>query len=193
MKRRSVIALGFVAAALYGCADQQTSNAGWTTLFDGRNLDAFNRVGNANWRLTDGVVQADSGVGFLVTRTSYADFQVRAEFWADDNANSGIYMRCANAEKITDETCYEANIFDKRPDPTYATGAMTKFAKSLVPMKAVGKWNTYDITAQGDHLVVVLNGVKTVDMHNSKFRSGPIALQAAAGTVKFRKVEIRPL
>jgi hypothetical protein len=193
MKRRSAIALGFVAAALYGCADQQTSNAAWTTLFDGRNLDAFNRVGNANWRLTDGVVQADSGVGFLVTRTSYADFQVRAEFWADDNANSGIYMRCANAEKITDETCYEANIFDKRPDPTYATGAMTKFAKSMAPMKAAGKWNTYDITARGDHLVVVLNGVKTVDMHDSKFRSGPIALQAAAGTVKFRKVEIRPL
>ena len=50
-----------------------------------------------------------------------------------------------------------------------------------------------EITAQGDHLIVVLNGVKTVDTHNSKYTQGPIALQASAGTVRFRKVEIRPL
>jgi hypothetical protein len=194
MKRTSFIALHFVAAiALSACAHRQTPDAGWITLFDGNNLDAFTRVGNANWRVIDGVVQADDGIGFLATRASYGDFQIRAEFWADDNANSGIYMRCANPEKITDETCYEANIFDTRPDPTYATGAMTKLAKSMAPMRAAGRWNTYDITARGDHLVVVLNGVKTVDLRDSKFRSGPIALQSAAGTIKFRKIEIKPL
>ena len=30
--------------------------------------------------------------------------------------------------------------------------------------KAAGKWNTYDITAKGDHFVVILNGQKTVDV-----------------------------
>ncbi|HWI13416.1 MAG TPA: DUF1080 domain-containing protein [Burkholderiales bacterium] len=186
--------LGFIAAAaLAGCAHQPASGGGWLTLFDGSSLDAFDRVGNANWTVKDGVVQADKGVGFLVTKARYADFQVRAEFWADEDANSGIYMRCTNPEKITDESCYEANIFDKRPDPTYATGAVTKFAKSTTPMKAAGKWNTYEITAKGDHLVVVLNGVKTVDMRDGKFASGPIALQSAAGTIRFRKVEVRPL
>ena len=33
--------------------------------------------------------------------------------------------------------------------------------------KAGGKWNTYEITAQGPHLVVVLNGQKTVDVQDS--------------------------
>jgi len=85
-------ALGFIAAAaLAGCAHQPASDGGWVTLFDGGSLDAFDRVGNANWTVRDGVVQADKGVGFLVTKARYSDFQVRAEFWADEDANSGIF------------------------------------------------------------------------------------------------------
>ncbi|HEX7785995.1 MAG TPA: DUF1080 domain-containing protein, partial [Methylomirabilota bacterium] len=89
--------------------------------------------------------------------------------------------------------CYEANIFDQRPDPTYGTGAIVKVAKVQPMPKAGGKWNTYDITLRGPRLVVVLNGVKTVDVQDSKLASGPIALQWGRGTIKFRKVEIKPL
>jgi len=39
---------------------------------------------------------------------------------------------------------------------------------------------------------LVLDGVTTVDVEDSKFASGPIGLQWGAGTIKFRKVEIRP-
>ena len=46
---------------------------------------------------------------------------------------------------------------------------------------------------RGNRLVLVLNGVKTVDVEDSKLASGPIALQWGRGTIKFRKVEIRPL
>ena len=41
--------------------------------------------------------------------------------------------------------------------------------------------------------VVVLNGRKTVDTHDAKLASGPFALQWGRGTVKFRKVEVKPL
>jgi len=41
--------------------------------------------------------------------------------------------------------------------------------------------------------VLVLNGQKTVDVRNKTFSDGRIALQYAAGVVKFRKVQIRPL
>jgi hypothetical protein len=40
---------------------------------------------------------------------------------------------------------------------------------------------------------VVLNGQKTVDVRNAKFASGPLALQWGRGTIKWRKVEIKPL
>jgi len=60
--------------------------------------------------------------------------------------------------------------------------------------KAAGKWNSYEITAQGPHLTVVLNGQTTADVQDSKhLNAGPIALQYGSGVVKFRKVQIKPL
>ena len=38
-----------------------------------------------------------------------------------------------------------------------------------------------------------LNGQKTVDTRDAKFAAGPFALQWGRGTIKFRKVEIRPI
>jgi hypothetical protein len=184
-------------ATLAGCA-WMPGMGGWTTLVDGtQGLDNFNRVGEANWSASDGAIQASAGgkdPAYLVSKGSYKDFTIRAEFWSSDDANSGIFLRCQDPAKITDENCYEANIFDQRPDPTYGTGAIVKVAKAPDPMpKAGGKWNTYEITAQGDHLVLVLNGTKTVDVRDAKLASGPIALQWGRGIVKFRKVQIKAL
>jgi Domain of Unknown Function (DUF1080) len=184
-------------ATLVGCATGGAST-GWTTLVDGATgLDNFNRVGDANWSASDGAIQASSSSkdpGYLVSKASYKNFMLRAEFWASDDANSGVFLRCQEPGKITDENCYEANIFDQRPDPTYGTGAIVKVAKVPDPMpKAGGHWNTYEITARGTRLVLVLNGVKTVDVEDSKLATGPIALQWGRGTIKFRKVEIKPL
>jgi hypothetical protein len=203
MKQRTAAALAAVtlAAGLAGCANMNMSmpfGIGWTTLIDGtKGMENFRRVGDANWVASDGAIQASSGgkdPGYLVTNNSYKDFQLRAEFWASDDANSGVYMRCQEPNRITDENCYEANIFDTRPDPSYGTGAIVKVAKLTAPMiKAGGKWNTYEITAQGDRLVVVLNGVKTIETRDSKFAQGPVALQWGRGTIKWRKLEIKPL
>ena len=198
MRASAARGLGSAAlvAALTGCATN--GGGGWTTLVDGaKGLDNFERVGEADWTATDGAIQATQGgktAAFLVSRNSYTDFAMRVEFWASDNANSGVFLRCQDRSKITDENCYEANIFDQRPDPTYGTGAIVKVAPVAQPMpKAGGKWNTYEITVRGTQLVLVLNGTRTVDVQDSRLASGPIALQWGAGTIRFRKVEIRPL
>jgi hypothetical protein len=190
------IGSGALALALGGCATG--GGGGWTTLVDGtQGLDNFNRVGEANWSAADGAIQASSGgkdPAYLVSKVPYKDFAMRVEFWASDDANSGVFMRCQDAGKINDESCYEANIFDQRPDPTFGTGAIVKVAKAPDPMpKAGGKWNTYEITMQGTRLAVVLNGQKTVDIQDAKFASGPFALQWGRGTIKFRKVQIKPI
>ena len=184
------------ALALTACANMP-GGGGWTPLVDnGRGMEKLNRVGEADWALVDGALQATKGSGnaYLVTRESYTDFVIRAEFWASDDANSGLFMRCQKPADINDETCYEANIFDQRPDPTYGTGSIVKVAPvRQPPPKAGGKWNTMEVTIKGDHIVVLLNGEKTVDHRDRKFASGPVALQWGRGTVKFRKVEIRTI
>jgi hypothetical protein len=163
-------------------------------LFDGKNIDAFNKVGDANWTIAEGVVQADKGMGgYLVTKQPYTDFEIRAEFWVDTPANSGIFIRCENPQMPGAEACYEVNIFDTRPDPAYATGGIVNVAKVATPIKAGGKWNTYEIRAQGSHLTVTLNGMKTADVMDTKHARGPFALQYGAGVVKFRSVQVRPL
>ena len=192
-----IVAAAALVVALSSCATGGR-DGGWTTLVDGtKGLENFNRVGEANWTGTDGAIQATQGgktPAYLVSKSPYKDFMMRVEFWASDDANSGVFMRCQDPGKITDESCYEANIFDQRPDPTYGTGAIVKVAPVAAPMpKAGGKWNTYEITMRGTHLVLVLNGQKTVDTQSAKFASGPFALQWGRGTVKFRKVELRPL
>ena len=85
------------------------------------------------------------------------------------------------------------NIYDLRPDQTYGTGAIVDVAPVNPMPKAGGKWNTFEITARGPLMTVVLNGVKTSEGKDAKFASGPIRLQYGAGVVKFRKVAIRPL
>jgi Domain of Unknown Function (DUF1080) len=191
--------IGFALASHSNDAAAQ-ADAGWITLFDGKNLDNWNQIGTANWKLEDGAVVADSGNGFLVSKNAYTDFQIRAEFYVDSETNSGIFIRCTDPNSVTGKTAYEVNIWDTRPDPTYGTGAIVDVAKVDPMPKAGGKWNVYEITAKGNTFTVVLNGQKTVDgAQADKFASGRVALQHGkgvtdeSGIVKFRKVEIKPL
>jgi hypothetical protein len=164
-----------------------------TTLLDGTSMRGWNVVGTANWQVTEGAVQASSGAGFLVTPMSYGDFQLITELWVDDDANSGVFIRCSDPMMITADNAYEVNIFDKRPDPAYRTGAIVNVAKPSAMINAGGKWNTLEISAQGRRLTVTLNGTRTVDVQDDKHARGAIALQYGAGVVKFRSVRIRAL
>ncbi|CAD5374528.1 conserved exported hypothetical protein [Rubrivivax sp. A210] len=211
MQRRLVLAqiarigqITLFAAALAGCA-ALTPDSGWVSLLDGGKglAENFDRVGDANWRTVDGLVVADKGKGgFLVSKASYKDFLLRAEFWAETDTNSGLFLRLSDPLKITADNSYEVNIWDIRPDPKYGTGGIVGFAAVPVPVvhKAGGRWNSYEIEARGAQLTVRLNGVVTTTLQNDKFASGPLALQygagvqgATGGPIKWRKVAIKPL
>ena len=158
---------------------------------------------------SDGAVQASAGgkdPAYLVSKESYTDFAMRVEFWASDDANSGVFIRCTDPEKIGTASGYEVNIWDDRPEKDYATGAIVGIAKVDPMPRATGQWNTYEIVAKGSTFTVTLNGKRTVEnAQDSKFANGRIALQHGLGNkdaagvvndkgvVKFRKVEIRPL
>ena len=212
MKRLSTIAAGLlIGAAAFQYADVASGQSdGWITLLDSTNKGDWGEVGTANWEMKDGAMTADKlngkDLGYLVTKNSYKDFQIRAEFWVDEEANSGVFIRCDRSDKIDAKICYEVNIYDKRPDPSYGTGAIVDVAKVDPMPKAAGKWNVYEITAKGSTFTVILNGQKTVDgAQDAKFAGGRIALQhglglkdangvaSDKGVVKFRKVEIKPL
>ena len=205
MKRLSVISIFLLAIAFIfaGCAVQPPGPQ-WVTLIDGdKGLENWNRIGDANWRAEGGAIVADKGKsGFLVSKNSYKDFEIYAEFWAETDTNSGIFIRASDPNKVGADNSYEVNIWDIRPDPIYGTGAIVDFAAVPVPLvnKAGGKWNTYEISAKGTELTVKLNGVVTVSTQNGKYASGPFALQfgpgvkgVTGGIIKWRKVQIKSL
>jgi hypothetical protein len=166
---------------------------GWVSLFDGKSLDNFTQTGEANWRIEDGAIVADKGKGgHLVSKEKYKDHAIRIEFWSDEAANSGIFARCA-PDKIGAKTCYEFNIFDKRPDPSYGTASIVYIAEVNPMPKAAGKWNTMEVTMKGRQLTLVFNGVKTVDVRNGLWDEGHFTLQYGKGVMKFRKVEVKKL
>lgn len=194
----TIITAAIILSLIPLSAGPAFADDGWVTLLDQGRKGEWNEVGRANWEMKDGVLVANKLEGkdyaYLVSKSIYKDFQIYAEFWVDDDANSGIFIRCEKPNAIDGKSCYEVNVFDKRPDPSYGTGAIVGTAKVDPMPKAGGKWNTYEITAQGSHLVAVLNGQKTADVQDSKHpNGGPIALQYGAGVVKFRLVKMKPL
>jgi hypothetical protein len=207
MARLPMLAVALLFSALAGLqytgpASGQSSGDGWITLFDGKNLDQWQGEAgnNAIWRIEDGSIAVEKmnkdpkAIVNLVSKQSFTDFELRAEFWVSDDANSGIYIRCTDPAKVNSKSAYEVNIFDTRPDPSFGTGAIVDVAKAATVLKTGGKWNTYEIVAKGPKFTVTLNGVKTVDgAEDNRFPSGRIALQYGQGTVKFRKVQIKPL
>ena len=101
----SVLATAFAVMALAAPAVSQTGE-GWVTLLDNGKMGEWDRVGESNWRLEDGAVVADKRTGeaaaHLVSKTPYKDFQLHVEFWASDDANSGVFLRCQDPKRITD-------------------------------------------------------------------------------------------
>ena len=166
---------------------------GWQTLLNGSDLSGWTVVGDANWRVEDRAARADksTAASFLVSKESFGNFDLELEFWVDPQANSGVFLRCQDPGTITDTSCYEANIFDTRPDQTYRTGSIVNVAEPAEFVYTGGQWNRLKITADGQRLQVSLNDRAMVDTKDTRLSSGPIALQYGAGTVMFRNVRIR--
>ena len=163
------------------------------TLFDGSSLDGWNMTGDANWQIVEDYVEANSGGGHLVSANSYGDFRLTAEFWVDEGREQRHLHPVLRPADIGADKCYEVNIYDKRPEPEYRTGAIVNIAEPMVQIDAGGQWNTYEIVAQGSHLMITLNGMKTVDIMDTKFASGPFTLQYGAGIVRFKNIQITPM
>ena len=178
-----------LVALLDGCASG-------VALFDGGTLDGWQQVGEAAWSVEQGeIVASGTGQGFLATTDDFGDFHLTLEFWVDATTNSGVFIRCRDREKIHPETCYELNIWDEHPRQEARTGSIVfNVMPPLAHVDTVGRWNTFDVVAQGGSLTVSIDDQVTAVMEQAAETAGFIALQHfEQGTVKFRNIRIRIL
>lgn len=189
-----IFAMGIVAAAAPpNTLTPQEISEGWILLFDGETNFGWQPRGEAQWQVRDGVISVSSGgAGMLSTTTEFADFALKAEVWIDDQANSGLFLRCPTSGEINGDNAYEVNVYDAHKD--WPTGSINNIAKTKVKVKSVGKWTAFEMVAQGDHLKVTVDGKTTVDVRDAKHGRGTIALQYnGKGTVRFRNIKLQPL
>ncbi len=168
---------------------------GWILLFDGETMFGWSPRGDAQWQASEGTLSPKPGTGggFLCTTAEFADFELHAEFWIDEAANSGVFLRCPLAGAITPTTAYEVNIFDAHPK--WPSGSINDVGRATRRTRTVGRWNAYDIRAEGDRLRIRLNGRKVLDVEDTRLARGLIGLQTldGRGAVRFRNVKLRPL
>ena len=161
MYRGSTIAMGLLFAGLgvLGLSHEAAGQAGQAAqagppskmvmLTDGRDIKNFDQAGNASWRLAERSIVSDQGNGFLVTKEPYSDFKLRAEFYADEGTNSGIFIRCDDPQRPSARSCYEINIFDENPNKGNATGAIVNVSKVDPVPQTTYRWNVIEIEAKG--------------------------------------------
>lgn len=175
------------------------------SLFNGKDLTGWE--GDTQlWSARDGmIVGKSSGIKhntFLATTKEYQDYELKLTLrLVGGTGNSGIQFRSARKPDSPQVVGYQADIGEKHWGSLYDEARRDKFlldAKQDGPIKEDG-WNEYVIRCEGGHIELTLNGVKTVDYHESDTsipRSGIIALQLHAGgpmEVQFKDIRIRKL
>jgi hypothetical protein len=150
-------------------------------------------LGDAGWENIDQQLVSTNaqGAGFLVSRSSWDDFELNLEFNPGETVNSGIFIRCQDPNDITPTNCYEINIWDDHPQQAYRTGAIVIHASPpLAHLTTVGQWNHYRIIAAGEQVKVWLNDTLTASFSEAELSSGHLALQSKHGQVRFRNIRV---
>jgi len=184
-------------------------------LFNGKNLDGWEHVGPGSFVVEDGFLKTRGGMGLLwYTREKIERATVRVVFrLTAKDADSGLFIRIP--ERPTEPWMpvnrgYEAEIGDW-PDEYSRAGVLYRFTGTqLHPLKPLGEWNTMEVTIDGPHTIIFVNGEKITDFHEGdsvpakkessdpergrRPDSGYIGLQNEPGPeVDFKEVSLLPL
>ncbi|HWD98424.1 MAG TPA: DUF1080 domain-containing protein, partial [Bryobacteraceae bacterium] len=130
--------------------------------------------------------------GWLATDETFTDFHLKLQFKGGEKVNSGVFLR-SQKEGQPHVTGFELQIWDYQP-AGYDTGSLVGAAKATPTKIRPGQWNDYDITVDGDHYLIVLNGTTLLDTHNTSHASGVIGFQCQPNNqIEFRDVRVLPL
>jgi hypothetical protein len=114
------------------------------------------------------------------------------EFRGPEKVNSGVFLR-SQKEGQPHVTGYELQIWDYQP-AGFLTGSLVGSLKATPAKIIPDQWNKYEITAQGDHFVINLNGKTLLDARDSKHSSGVIGFQCQKDQrIEFRNIKLRPI
>ena len=192
---------------------------GFVALFDGKTLDGWTLRGKRGkgYGVTNGGIYcAQGGGGNLFSEKEYADFIFRFEFKLEEGANNGIGIRApldgdaaylGMEIQILDEGAAEAGKWGKLRANQFHGSIYDVVAAKKGALNPPGQWNTEEITAQGRHIKVVVNGQTVLETslnkvvnpgkilkHPGLFRErGHLGFLGHNDYIEFRNIRIKEL
>ena len=178
---------------------------GWTTLFDGKSLAGWEKVGKEDslWEVKEGEIRGSGTQSMLVyTPKSYRNFRYRAELKINDLGNSGVYFRAKRQPTFSDG--YEAQVDSTHKDPI-RTGSLYGMCHVYERHVEPDTWFQYEIEVQDDvwrkrpvtRIKITLDGKQLYEFldFDQTFREGHFAFQQhdPGSRVSIRKVEVMEL
>ena len=201
MNFRTLVLAGFLSlvcslavwAAEPNTLTAEELNDGWILLFDGESTFGWQAGSDANWKVADGVISVSSGAkGLLHTTTQFADYELKADFKAAADTNSGIFLRTPVIPTNPAADCYELNIAAEGVSP-FPTGSFVERKKAEGTHDAT-TWRTFTVKAEGGHFTVAIDGKQVLDYVDPKpLGRGYIGLQFNSGAVEFGNIKLKPL
>ena len=206
MRTFSVLVLALLGAVQAGAQQRpnsltpKESAEGWILLFDGKSLDGWQARATSvpntsgDWSAENGTIVCGGTVpSWLGTEATFSDYVLKLEFRGPEKVNSGVFLR-SQKEGQPHITGYELQIWDYQP-AGFNTGSLVGSLKASSPTKIIpGQWNSYEITAEGDHFLIVLNGKTLLDAREPKHAAGVIGFQCQRDNrIEFRNIKLRPV
>jgi hypothetical protein len=201
-----------VAVALAGAQGRDSANVltaqeqkdGFELLFTGHDLAKFDVPAGQEkvWKVVNGVIRNEQAApgATLLTKDDFANFVLKAEFRAHPGVNSALMLRQGRPQPAGYELQIRDKLLTDRTGGSYLTGSIVNVQNAPEGTKILpGQWNSFEVTVNGDHILVLYNGTKVIDVRDSRRQSGAIGLQSAhpedpAGAfVEFRNLKIKRL
>lgn len=193
---------------------QPADEAGFQSIFNGKDLDRWKGEID-NYHVVDGSIVCKQGQGGVIYfDEEYTDFCVRLEFLLPPGGNNGLAIRYPGYGRASVDAMCELQVLDDDA-PQYQTLDPRQFHGSMYGMaaarkgflKPVGQWNQQEVTVQGRHIRVVLNGETILDVDSSTLKdfkddtehpgkdrlSGFFGFAGHRDPVQFRNIRIKRL
>ena len=188
-------------------AKAKNPDTGWVSLFNGKDLTGWVKVGAEKWAVEEGVIHGQgisTAYGYLRTEKKYVDFQMSLRFKCEADGNSGLFFRTElepNSVKIAHGLQFEIDRVVGRHSGGVVGDGRGFIALPSAENELVIKpndWNDLLVIVQGNRYFSRLNGVVIVDHSDNApvSHDGYIALQlhsGGKGEMRFKDLYIRDL
>ncbi len=170
----------------------------WISIFNGKDLTGWKTHPDdkAKWEVVDGMIVGTGPAGHLFSeKGNYKNFKFKVEVSISDKGNSGQYFRTKFAKAFPPGL--EAQINSTGGDKV-RTGSLYNVKDCLIYEQLVkpDTFFTQEVLADGDHIVIKVNGKITVDTKltgdKAKITEGHFAIQQhdPGSKVIIKKMEI---